>query len=73
MEMCSGWLVKPRWDNPAKLELWISQYVAHFFSHHAAILPSDSAHADLSCNTTELWEIPVFSPSNGAIILHTIK
>ena len=37
---------------------------------------SDSAHyahTDLSCITTELCEIPVLSPVDGAVILHMIK
>ena len=40
------------------------------------ISPSDSAryaHTDLSSSTTELWETSVFSPADGAIILHMIK
>ena len=35
--------------------------------------PSDSAdygHTDHSDTTTELWELPVFLPADGIIILH---
>ena len=41
-----------------------------------SILPSDSAHyahTDLSYIITEMWDIPVFSLADGAIILHMIK
>ena len=41
-------------------------------SFSGPLSPSDSAHyahTDLSCITTELWEIPVFSPADGAIII----
>ena len=39
---------------------------------------SDSAHyvhTNLlrTCITTELWEIPIFSPAYGAMILHMIR
>ena len=43
---------------------------------HGPYSPSDNtqyAHTDLSRITTELWEIPVFSPADGAILLHVIK
>ena len=41
-----------------------------------AISPADIthyAHTDLPRDTTELWEMPVFSPADGAVILHMIK
>ena len=34
--------------------------------------PLIALRTDLSCITTELWEIPVFSPTDGALILHMI-
>ena len=40
-----------------------------------AVSPSESAryaHIDHPRTTTELWEIPVFSPADGALILHMI-
>ena len=39
----------------------------------AIITSSSSPHTDLSRITTGLWEIPVFSPADDAIILHIIK
>ena len=34
--------------------------------------PPIALRTDLSRITTELWEIPVFSPADGALILHMI-
>ena len=34
--------------------------------------PALALRTDLLRITTELWEIPVFSPADGALILHMI-
>ena len=57
------------------INLWLDTLVIigiFYIENNITICPPIALRTDLSRIKKELWEIPVFSPADGALILHTI-